>query len=180
MKLAYEVDFTAVVTFGAPPVAENQEFCELYTKCVGVSWRIENGVELGPLLPPLPFTSSTVFQHVGRKVRLQSLFQDSVSAKATAADLNDRDTDNYSLDYLDEIAETEQLPCLFLDHNPFEALRNLQSATTILHNRQSHDLWTEKMHGIEKETTTDEEGRLTDTDSEKFYSAYGSTPKEYY
>ena len=171
LNLVWNVTVSAVVTFGAPPIAGNEAFCELYANSVDVSWRLEHGVEIGPFIP-LPMMR---YRHVGRLIHVPLLLKKDCLQQNDTPDRTNR----YSLEYLDEIAETEQLPIMFLDHNPFETLRQLQAAATTLYNQLSRDLWSERVHSAKRDLSIPEDEELTDSDSDdQFYSAHG-TPLDF-
>jgi hypothetical protein len=168
LKHSRSVKVSAVASFGAPPIGGNQAFCDDYNASVDVSWRFETGNELGTLFPPLPWLgSSQLLRFVGERIDVQKLLDDQPSSRSTPSHDEQR-----TVDYLDELAETEQLPSLFLDHNPFVTLRYLQSVVAALEGRKRRDAqW----------MTKDLDATITpDSENDVFYSAHqGSLLQDY-
>jgi hypothetical protein len=170
MKATRNISMTAVATFGAPPVAANEAFRDYYTKNVPVSWKFVNRHEIGSMVPPLPFVSSTRFMHVGQRIDVQTINNggDHLALSSIPHSKDLIQPEFVSAEYLDALAETEQLPSMLLDHNPVVTLRHLRNALTELNHEQRDRL-------IKSKVTLHDMDSTSGSDSGSYYSAHQSS-----
>jgi hypothetical protein len=125
-----ELESTAILTFGAPPVTASVDFRDWYdSTATQPTWRFAHGNEYPPVAqPPLPWPQRF---HVGTGINVHELLTNSFSRQTKG--------DRKAAAYLDEFDRRKlQLPFSFwLDYNPLSTLRVLQRLLAQSKDRQA-------------------------------------------
>ena len=157
VKEYYNVNVTATITFGAPPVAGNAQFVQWFHQNVASmspSWQFVNGNEFAALSPPLPWPSSLLrFYHVDQLIDAQSINRTTALSRVSSArslssytttpthmmtpkprnGLDDTSSPmsgyDDAMERLEQMVKDRKMISLLYDHNPLLIMRQLQLAS---------------------------------------------------